>query len=282
MNEQLIIVRQLPAIEEHLRLFKDAVMTACEHATSLAVTEDTLTSVKAKRAELSKMFKELEDKRKDVKRQILAPYEEFEAVYKDCVSDAFRQTDALLKSRIDEVENGLKEQKAARIKRYHDEYCAAAGIDFVSFERIVPVVNRSISDKKLKETIKEAIDNVVADIATIDTFENADEIRAEYKKSLSLSTAISVIAERHRAIEAEREKAEAVKAEAEVRAAAVARVEETLAAQEETLSAPVEEDIHAQDKEAEVIYEVTFTVYGTRAQITELKKYLIERGLTNG
>ena len=150
MTEELVIVRQLPEIEEHLKAFKAAVDDRVSMAMQLVCTEDTLVEVKAARAELGKDFKALEERRKEVKKKILSPYEAFEKVYAECVSDAFKKADAVLKSRIDEVENGLKAEKAERIKTYYAEYCEAKGVDFIPLERVIPSIVRSVSDKKYK------------------------------------------------------------------------------------------------------------------------------------
>ena len=56
----LIAVRQLPIIEEHLKALSVDIEARVKDALSLAVTEDTVKQVKVVRAELNKQFKELE------------------------------------------------------------------------------------------------------------------------------------------------------------------------------------------------------------------------------
>lgn len=76
----LILVQQLPIIEEHLRDFKATVDASVNEAMSLVCTADSLQAVKSARADLNKKFAELEEQRKAVKRAVLAPYEQFETV----------------------------------------------------------------------------------------------------------------------------------------------------------------------------------------------------------
>ena len=282
MTEELVIVRQLPEIEEHLKAFKAAVDDRVSMAMQLVCTEETLVEVKAARAELGKDFKALEERRKEVKKKILSPYEAFEKVYAECVSDAFKKADAVLKSRIDEVENGLKAEKADRIKTYYAEYCEAKGIDFIPFERVIPSVVRSVSDKKYKEQCAECIDRVVDDLAMIAEQEHADEIRAEYKRLLNASQAVKIVADRHRAIEAEKARAAEQLLAAAARQQAAAKVEEVLSApesadepEEAPFAPPVEE-------RQEQVYEVSFTVRGTRDMIKTIKKILTLGGYFNG
>ena len=51
----------------------------------------------------------------------MAPYDTFEAVYKECVTDVFGPADKQLAQRIAEVEDGLKQDKAAKVVAYFSE-----------------------------------------------------------------------------------------------------------------------------------------------------------------
>lgn len=135
------------------------------------------------------------------KKAIMTPYEQFEAVYKDCISDTYKKADTELKGKIDSVENELKEQKKAEVKGYFDEYLTATGIDFVTFENANINVTLSASMKSLKEQAKAFVDKIVDDLNLIDTQEHKDEILYEYKQSLNVSNAITTVANRYKAIE---------------------------------------------------------------------------------
>ena len=115
--DSLIIVKQLPVIEEQLRTVKESVDARINDALCLACTEDTLKAVKAMRAQLNKEFKEFEERRKAVKIAVMKPLEGFDAAYKECVSIAYKDADAELKRRIESVERGLKDDKTERSKR---------------------------------------------------------------------------------------------------------------------------------------------------------------------
>ena len=99
-DERLIVVKQLPVIEEQLQAIKQKFTEEAEAALSLACTEETLQAVRKKRSELSHIFDALETKRKEAKKAILSPYEAFEAVYKECVTDIYKPCDAALAKKI--------------------------------------------------------------------------------------------------------------------------------------------------------------------------------------
>ena len=122
MSTEIIVVKQLPVIVEQLAQFKETVIQRVQTATSLVCTDDTVKEVKKARAELNNEFKAWEEKRKEVKTAVMTPYEQFEAVYKDCVSDTYKKADAELKAKIEGVEKELKQKKADEVKEYFNEY----------------------------------------------------------------------------------------------------------------------------------------------------------------
>lgn len=95
---QVITLKQLPIIEEHLQLVKADVETRTKNAMQLVCTEETRGDVKKIRTELGKEFASMEEQRKRVKEAIMEPYNQFEAVYKDCISDPYKKADSELTS----------------------------------------------------------------------------------------------------------------------------------------------------------------------------------------
>ena len=204
--KDLIIVRQLPQIEEHLKDLSTEIDRKVENAKCLVCTEESVKTIKQVRADLNKEFKELEEQRKTVKEQILAPYMQFEEVYKTYISEKYKSADIDLKQKIDNTESELKCQKEKEIKDYFEEYKTANNIDFVVFEQANVNVTLSASKKKLKEQTKAFIDKIVDDLKLIETQECREEILVEYKQNLNVSRAIQEVANRHRLLEEEKKK----------------------------------------------------------------------------
>lgn len=202
MENGLIVVKQLPVIEEQLRQIKANIEQRVGIVLSLACTETTYKEIKKARAELNKEYKDLEARRMEVKREILQPYESFEATYKDCAGDIYLKADKQLKIRIEEVENGLKQEKHEAVLAYFSEYAKSRGIDFLTVDRAGIQVTMSASLKSLKAQSKAFIDKVAEDLDMIETQEYKEEILVEYKKCFNASAAITVVTRRHEAIEA--------------------------------------------------------------------------------
>ena len=274
---ELIRVVQLPEIEEHLQSIKVAVTQKVNDALSLICTEDTVKSVKAVRADLNKDLKDFEERRKAVKKAIMSPYEQFEAVYKECISDTYKKADAELKAKIDSVENELKKAKRTEVEAYFEECSKSVGVDFVRLSDLNLNITLSASVKSLKRQVKEYFDKVIQDLALIATLEHTTEILVEYRKTLDVSDAVLTVQERHKAIaEQEKRNAEA-SIIAEKQAETVEKVEKAVReSATEEISAPEVEEAPPEGNEP--VYEATFRVTGTLAQLKALKKFLNDGG----
>lgn len=309
--QDLIVVKQLPQIEEHLKELSLEVEQKVENAKSLVCTEENVTTIKQIRASLNKEFKEVENQRKIVKEQILAPYMQFEEIYKMYISDKYKSADNDLKEKIDSTENELKNIKEQEIKDYFEEYKKANNIDFVTYSQARINVTLSASRKSLKEQAKQFIDKIVDDLKLIDTQEHKAEILVEYKQSLNVSQAITSVTNRFKAIEEEKKKQEELKRkqleEAQRRADENIRVqtEATRQALENFIPKSEEKVVHIEmDKNHEItqkgyeqlenvfnkplekpreekqeeILTLRFTVRGTRTKLKELKQFLENGG----
>jgi len=206
----VIVVKQLPVIIEQLKTIKAEIESATAEALALECTDETVNLVKKSRASLNKSFMDYETRRKDVKNQILAPYEAFEKVYKDCITDPFNKADTELKKKITLVESGLKESKKAELKRYYDEYRASVGLseNEAPYESAPLNITLTATLKSLKEQSKAHLDRIQQDIAMIATLDNHEEVLVEYKIHGNVTSALSIVNERKRAIEEERRRAE--------------------------------------------------------------------------
>lgn len=282
MINDLIEVKQLPVIEEQLRSVSTVIDERVKNATSLVCTEESVKTIKEIRAELNKEYKEFESKRKLVKEQVLKPYNDFENVYKECISDKFRNADIILKGKIDNIENELKAKKEKEIKDYFEEYKEANNIDFITYGQARINVTLSASMKSLKEQAKQFIDKIVDDLKLIETQEHKAEILVEYKQTLNVSQAITSVTNRFKAIEEEKKRQEELKQRQTEKAQRIA--EQNIKMQEEAtkkalnnfvvpevLQTPVEE-------KQEEILTLKFTVRGTRTKLKELKQFLENGG----
>ena len=274
MIKDLIEVKQLPVIEEQLRSVSTVIDERVKNATSLVCTEESVKTIKEIRAELNKDYKEFESKRKLVKEQVLKPYNDFENVYKECISDKFRNADIILKGKIDNVENELKSKKEKEIKEYFEEYKTANNIGFITYGQARINVTLSASMKSLKEQAKQFIDKIVDDLKLIETQEHKTEILVEYKQTLNVSQAITSVTNRFKAIEEEKKKEEQKVVHIEMNENHEV-TKESYEQLENIFNKPLEQP---KEEIQEDILTLRFTVRGTRTKLKALKEFLENGG----
>jgi hypothetical protein len=283
-NNELIIVKQLPIIEEQLKKASDEIDEKVNNAVALVCNEETIKIVKEVRATLNKELKEFEDKRKQVKSEIMKPYEDFESSYKKYISDKYKSADVELKNKIDTVENVLKANKKAEIVNYFNEYLSSKNIDFIKYEQANINITLTASMKSLKEQVKNFIDKIADDLNLIDTQEHKAEILVEYKQSLNVSQAITTVTNRFKAIEEEKAKQERdTKLQKEIVEIAKAGDKYAEAEHVPTIEEIPQMEIDAPltapaAEEQEEILTLKFTVKGTRTKLRALKEFLINGG----
>jgi hypothetical protein len=293
---QVITLKQLPIIEEHLQLVKSDVETRTRNAIQLVCTEETRKDVKSIRTELSKEFAEMENQRKRVKEAIMEPYNQFEAVYKECISDPYKKADAELKRRVDEVETGLKADKTKKIQSYFAELCKANNLPWLRFEQMGLKIGLSTSVNGTKTALASTVLRISNEVLELSRYENAAELMVEYKKSLNMALALSTIRARQEQIELQKQYEAQRRATLEQQRAAEEKVQQAVAEAQETqqsaaeppieeVTAPTEETpteapTAVQEQAPATIYEVKFAVRGTIAQLKKLKQFIMQEGMS--
>lgn len=261
-SNEIIIVKQLPIIEEQLQTLKSEIEARVSTALAMECTDTTLKEVKQMRTTLRKELDEFEQRRKDVKAKIEAPYKAFEEIYKECVSNTYKNADAELKCKIDSVEAARKAEKKKKVKEYAEELKAAYGLKWLDTDRIIPNVTLSASFSSLTEKLAAALEKVYCDVESIG--DNA-ELLAEYQNTLDLAKATITVKNRHEAIEKAKQQAQETQEQTEAREQAEEKVNQVIAP-------PVVQMV-------EKTYRMSFTVVGTLSQLKEIKQFLESRGI---
>lgn len=285
MDGQIITIKQLPIIEERLQLIKAEIDAKTQHVLALDCNDATVKAIKSLRADLNKDFGDLEEKRKEVKRAVMSPYERFEEVYTECVTNIYKQTDAILKGRIAIVENAIKANKEKEIRAYYDEYAESLGIDFVPYEKSGITVTLSASAKKLKEQAAAYLDRIADELKLIGTQPQdlQPEILVEYKRTVNVTYSIQTVIERKKAIEEEAERARQQAEQQTIYEAAEARVNAAVESygeeQQEAIAPPTVAEAQEQPVK---LYRAAFAVYGSFEGVKLVKNFLANDFLKNG
>lgn len=272
----LIVVESLPVIKQKLQIISDEVDKEIDYALSLECTEETKTEVKIARARLNKINTILDDKRKQVKKAILTPYEEFECIYNELVKDKLKVADNTLKTKINTIEEEQLKTKREELIKFAEEYFKHYDIEFCKFEDIGINVTLSASMKSLQEKVLEWVSKINNDIMVINQLPDKEEILYEYKNNgYNQLDAVTTVTNRKKALEQIKLETESKAEEKEIEQQMVEQVDEIV----EELTAPVEiEATTLADTEEQFV--ITFTVKASKTKLKELREWMKENEIS--
>jgi len=290
----------------------EAVKTITEPYDGLVYTDEQIKDAKADRAKLNAMKKAISDRRIAIKKAYMVPIDKFESEVKEVVGnieDKVRQID----SQVKEYEENQKSKKRQALEDYYNK----VGKDFsglVPFERIFDArwLNASTSEKKAKEEIDAQIRQIEIDLDTIESVceeKYHTALKNTYFKTLNISGTMEdykTLKDIDRRKEEERLRREA---EEERQRQAESNdshhdcnPKESVSKPEETVSEhPAQNECSPKNEipeptatvgggmayngildQVEKQYKASFTVYGTRNQIMDLKQYMIDNNIRFG
>jgi phage host-nuclease inhibitor protein Gam len=159
----------------------------------LVYTDETISEAKTDRATLNRVEKALNDKKIEIKKQYLEPYEEFEKKIKalmGMVSEQSTEIDRQVKS----YEQKKKDEKKASIEAYYAEHIGDLA-ELLPLERIFSDkwLNATCRDKEWQTAIDEAVRRTSSDLQTIADLKSEFELQIKdtYLRTLDLSAALN-------------------------------------------------------------------------------------------
>lgn len=238
---------------------------------NMVYTDETIKEAKADKATLNKFITALEDKRKEVKKQCLQPYEEFEKQIKELVAIVDEPVQ-LINEQVKAYEDKKKADKLKKIKEFWE---SVEHPDWLTCNRIFDQkwLNATTSMKKVQEAITERLKQICSDMDTLNSLpEFAFEAVEEYKQSLDVNRAI---AEGQRLADIQRRKQEAEAAKAAETEAQQAAQPDPVVTEEKTPPQPAE----SQQPEAAASW-IRFEACMTVEQAMKLKQFFETEGIS--
>lgn len=160
---------------------------------NVVYTEENIKAAKNDRAELNKLIKTIEERRKQVKNIINEPYAVFEAELKE-ITALINEPVALIDQQVKAFEEKQKEEKKAAIKATYDENIGDLA-EVLPFEKIFDsrYLNQTYKLATAQKEIVDKIDTVKTDLETIDSLDSKYKLNAKdvYIKTLDLSKALA-------------------------------------------------------------------------------------------
>lgn len=166
---------------------------------------DSIKQAKRDRAYLNGIAKEIDERRKAVKREYMRPYEEFEA-QANAIAAKVKSASANIKEQLDEAEERRKDAAYAILKEYYEDL-AGLLVPVVPYERIHEEkwLNKTFGEIKAKRAIDEKVAKVAHDWETLQSqkgllphYETAERT---FFGTLDLGSALTAAREAHAADE---------------------------------------------------------------------------------
>ena len=233
---------------------KNELAPKLEFYKNLVVTEDSIKGAKSDRAKLNKLKSAFEDKRKEMKKICLAPYEKFEKECKEITSmidEASNSIDVQVK----DFEEIKKQKKYSEIEEY---YNSLGKPDYITLESVLTPkwANATVTIESIRQEISANISRIVGDMDEITQIHGNSVIFTAIKKKFTET------------LDKSETLAYAVMLEREYRAE-----QEQKSRIHEEISPPVV-------SEPEKIISGTFEVSCTKSQLVKLRDFMKNNGIS--
>ena len=252
----------IPQAIENIEALKQELSPKLEYYNNLVVTEDSIKDAKSDKAKLNKLKTAVEDRRKEIKKQVLGLYEPLEKQCKELTSliDApISAIDKQLKN-FDEIK---KQEKLDELKIFFEK------INCLNFVRLEDVLNPKWGNStskldKLKEEVSENVQRITDDYSEIKRlYENSPMLTAiiqRFEETRDKTQTLAYATTLEHQEQARREQqSQIVQKSAEIPPEAI-------------VTPPIEQVV-------EPVGTVTFKVICTRSELVKLRDYMKTNGI---
>lgn len=260
---------------------KSQLAARLEKYNGLVYSDSNIAEAKKDRANLNKFKEAIETKRKEMKKQCLAPYEKFEAQIKE-ITAMIDKPILAIDTQVKNFEQIKKDEKLQSIKQFYADKVADLAA-LVPFDKIYNEkwLNATYKEADIQKEITDLFIKVESDLQVITELgtEYEAQIKDVYLKGYDLTQALQ-----------EKKRLE----EQAAKLAEYKRQQEEKAKQQQeeakTVNVTIEpEQVEPPKAETEIpriepvppqkLYEVDFRVTATKDQLNALKEYMIVHGI---
>ena len=238
----------------------------------LIVEEDAIPVAKTDLANLRKLEKAIDDRRKAVKKEYNAPYMEFEAKIKDILSD-IQAAEQNIDSQVKAFEKKVEDEKLSQIQKFFGLAFGELAKDIRFVKVYNPKwVNKGYKMAEIEEEIAAAANKLYADIEVVKGLKSSHE--ASLMKTLVYSLDLGeVLVEHNTLVEfEERKKAEELAKQAAVEPEPTPVVEPPIAETEPEIAVDTPKPLQ----------QIDFRVWVNEDQKAALKNFLVSNGIRYG
>jgi len=261
----------LKPIEFNFDELKQQLTERLKFYNSITYGEDEIRTAKTDRATLNKFKEAIENRRKEIKKIHMKPYEDFEKKIKEIVA-MIDEPILAIDGQVKAFEDKVKSEKKSEIESFYSKSIGDLK-DLLPLDKLwnTKWLNSTFSMKAVEEEIADTIAKVKNDLGVISGLKSEFELQVKdvYLRTLNLSTALQ-----------EKTRLEDQKAKQEAYNKAQLEKIETIA-QSMPEPASVQPELKQEQLEQEII-QMDFRVWVTMEQLQELKVFLKNNGIKYG
>lgn len=182
----------LQQIDWNFEDLKGEISKKSQEYMNLVYSDSQIKEAKKDRATLRKLITALEDKRKQIKEEVMVPYRDFETKEKELVSIINKAVENI-DSQIKGYEKGLREEKLKKVKAIYSE-CIGDLSQMIPFEKTFKdsYLNAGTTLKSIREEMTALYEKVDREmkLITADTSPYVQSMRQVYSETLDFSLAM--------------------------------------------------------------------------------------------
>lgn len=203
---------EVKPIEFNYEELKQELTANLGHYESMIYSEDNIKSAKEDRANLNKLSKALDERRKEIKKDFMKPYTEFEEKIKDLIT-LVDKTSKKVDSQVKFYEDKTKQEKKDIIKAIYDENIGELK-KLVSFEKLFKDkwLNVSESLSKVSQELMEEIERIKQEYGTLQKVIAGDPSEEQLKMFFFSILSLERTLAQKEIVEAERQKLKEIEA----------------------------------------------------------------------
>ena len=181
------------AIDFNFDELKAELAERLDHYNSLVVTEDGIKEAKADRAKLNKLRTAIDTRRKDIKKEYMKPYSEFEGKIKE-LTVLIDQPIKAIDDQLQGYEERRKEERKEKVENTYQLVIREQIKDIIPLEKIFDPkwLNATTSMKKVLEDLRAIDERVSADLLVLESIEEKYRlpVKSVYMNTLNIQNAL--------------------------------------------------------------------------------------------
>lgn len=195
IEDAQIVVTQGVVLFNGFENLKGQALNLSEQISQVEVTDENIQASKKLLAAVNKRVKEMEDRRIAIKKEMLAPYDEFERQVKEIVG-IVKEADGIVRRQVKDLEETERYEKEILIEEiFYNRIAHYSFGEMFGFDKFIKPqhLNKSTSMKSVESEMVDWLERINADLNVIKSLPNAADVLTEYHDTKDVTVALTIV-----------------------------------------------------------------------------------------